>query len=75
MLAFFPHSVLPVRHSHGAFSPTGETDNFFNFRKGKSIFLEMRVVRSNVKPLIIIMFPCNHALNTFIVLDQNQFLQ
>ena len=74
MLAFFPHSVLPVRPSHGAFSPTGETDDFFNFRKGKSVFLEMCVVWFNVKPLII-MFPCNHALNTFIVLDQNQFLQ
>lgn len=40
---FFSHSVLPVRAGRGAFYPTADTDHdFLNFRKGKSVFLEMR---------------------------------
>lgn len=42
---FLSHSLLPVRPSHGAFSPTGDMDHdFLNSRKGKSLFLEMSCV-------------------------------
>lgn len=61
---------------HGAFPATGDADHdFLYFRKGKSLFLEVKVwvVQSDLK--LLISFYCNHALKAFIVLDQNQFLQ